>query len=134
LARGVLTGKYAQGNAPADARMNSEMMKDLQRSTARTNAIVGEVIAVARECGRSPAQVALAWLRQRPVPVIPIIGARRLEQFRDNLACVDLRLDAPHMERLDSASAIELGFPHDLYRIEMARSLVSGGLRDRIDA
>jgi hypothetical protein len=50
----------------------------------------------------------LARLRQRPVPVIPIIGARRLEQVRDNLASVDLRLDAPHMERLDSASAIEL--------------------------
>jgi aryl-alcohol dehydrogenase-like predicted oxidoreductase len=133
LAGGMLTGKYAQGKAPADARMNNEMMKDFQQSTERTNAIIAEVIAIARECGRSPAQVALAWLRQRPIPVIPIIGARRLEQFRDNLACVDLRLDAPHMERLDSASAIELGFPHDLYRIEMARSLVSGGLRDRID-
>jgi aryl-alcohol dehydrogenase-like predicted oxidoreductase len=128
-----LTGKYAQGNAAADARMNSEMMKAFQQSSERVNAIVAAVIAVARECGRSPAQVALAWLRQRPVPIIPIIGARRLEQFQDNLACVDLRLDAAHVERLDSASAIELGFPHDFYRNEMVKALVFGGMRDRMD-
>jgi aryl-alcohol dehydrogenase-like predicted oxidoreductase len=134
LAGGVLTGKYARGKAPADARMNNQMLKDFQRSPEKTNPIVAEVVAVARECGRSPAQVALAWLRQRPVPIIPIIGARRLEQFRDNLACVDLRLDASHLERLDSVSAIELGFPYELYRLDMARALVSGGLRDRIDA
>jgi aryl-alcohol dehydrogenase-like predicted oxidoreductase len=36
------------------------------------------------------AQVALAWLRYRPVPVIPIIGARKLSQFQDNLASFDL--------------------------------------------
>jgi aryl-alcohol dehydrogenase-like predicted oxidoreductase len=41
---------------------------------------------VARESGHSPAQVALAWLRQRPQPVIPIIGARKLAQVKDNLA------------------------------------------------
>jgi aryl-alcohol dehydrogenase-like predicted oxidoreductase len=109
------------------------MMRGFQRSSESVNAIVGEVIAIARECGRSPAQVALAWLRQRAVPVIPIIGARRLDQFRDNLACVDLRLNATHLERLDSASAIELGFPHDFYTRDMVRTLVFGGLHDRID-
>ena len=93
LAGGVLTGKYAEGKAEADARMNSEMMKGYNRADERARAVVAEVQKVAREAGRSPAQVALAWLRQRPTPVIPIVGARRLEQFKDNLACMDLRLE-----------------------------------------
>lgn len=133
LAGGVLTGKYVGGGAPADARMNSEMMKSFQRTTDRTGAIVEAVKAVAHECGRSAAQVALAWLRQRPIPVIPIVGARRLEQFQDNLACLDLRLDDALLERLDAASRIELGFPHDFYQRDMVKALVYGGLRDRLD-
>src|SRR5881392_2067627 len=86
LAGGVLTGKYAEGKAAADARMNSEMMKGFARADERTRAVVAEVRAIAGEVGRSPAQVSLAWLRHRPIPVIPIIGARRMEQFKDNLA------------------------------------------------
>jgi diketogulonate reductase-like aldo/keto reductase len=77
--------------------------------------------------------VALAWLRQRPVPVIPIVGARRLEQFRDNLACLDLRLSETQVGRLDAASRVELGFPHDFYARDMVKGLVYGGLGDRID-
>jgi aryl-alcohol dehydrogenase-like predicted oxidoreductase len=134
LAGGVLTGKYAGGKAEADARLNTEMMKGFAPSDGRTEAIVAEVGAVAREVGRSPAQVALAWLRQRPLPVIPIVGARRLEQFRDNLACLDLTLDEAQLGRLDAASRVELGFPHDFYGLDMVRGLVYGGTRDKIDA
>jgi aryl-alcohol dehydrogenase-like predicted oxidoreductase len=114
--------------------MNNEMLKGFQRATERANAIVAEVLAVARESDRSPAQVALAWLRHRPIPVIPIIGARRLEQFRDNLASIDLHLEPAQLGRLDAASRVELGFPHDLYSRDLVKGLVYGGLRDRIDA
>ncbi|WP_435021461.1 aldo/keto reductase [Tundrisphaera sp. TA3] len=134
LANGVLTGKYAHGKAGADARMNSDMMKGFAASGTRTDAIVAEVLKVAEEVGRSPAQVALAWLRHRPTPVIPIIGARKIDQFRDNLACVDLRLDPAQVGRLDEASRIELGFPHDFYAKDLIKGLTYGGLRDRIDA
>ena len=133
LAGGVLTGKYVEGKAEADARMNSEMMKGYNRDDERARRVVSEVQAVARDVGRSPAQVALAWLRQRPVPVIPIVGARRLEQFWDNLACLELQLDASQVERLDTVSQVELGFPHDFYGRDLVKGLVYGGLRDRID-
>jgi len=133
LAGGVLTGKYAQGKAEADARMNNEMMKSFQRADEHARAIVAEVQAVAREVGRSPAQVALAWLRQRSVPVIPIVGARRLAQFKDNLACLDLTLSSEQVRRLDTASHVELGFPHEFYDRDMVKGLVYGGLRDRLD-
>ena len=133
LAGGVLTGKYAEGKAETDARMNSEMMKGFNRADEHTRIVGTEVQSIAREVGRSPAQVALAWLRHRPVSVIPIVGARRLEQFRDNLACLDLRLDTSQVERLDTASHVELGFPHDFYGRDMVKGLVYGGLRDKID-
>ncbi|MEJ7639117.1 MAG: aldo/keto reductase [Singulisphaera sp.] len=133
LAGGLLTGKYAGGNAEADARMNSEMMKRFAQSREHSEAVVAEVLSVSKEVGRSPAQVALAWLRHRPVPVIPIVGARRLEQFRDNLACLDLKLDEAQLGRLDAASRVELGFPHDFYDNEMVKGLTYGGMRDRID-
>ncbi len=134
LAGGILTGKYASGEAPADARGNSEMIKSFAPAYARRGPIVAEVQKIGLEVGRSPAQVSLAWLRQRPTPVIPIIGARKMEQFRDNLACLDLTLGAEHLARLDEVSRIELGFPHDFYRNGMVQGLTFGGMRDRIDA
>ena len=80
------------------------------------------------------AQVALAWLRHRPVPVIPIIGARKVSQLQDNLASLALELSADQLNALDEASRIELGFPYDLYNTQMARALNYGGMRDRIVA
>jgi diketogulonate reductase-like aldo/keto reductase len=73
-----------------------------------------------------------AFSRRTPVAVIPIIGARKLSQLQDNLASFDLMLSADQLKTLDESSRIELGFPHDLYAKEMVRTLVYGGLRDRI--
>jgi aryl-alcohol dehydrogenase-like predicted oxidoreductase len=136
LAGGVLTGKYAEPK-PGEAgpkRFDTPEMAQFLASGARATAIAREVQAVARECGRSPAQVALAWLRHRPVPVIPIIGARRLEQVKDNLGSIEVKLDQPHLDRLEEVSRVELGFPHDFYKKDMVRTIVFGGMRDLIDA
>jgi len=78
------------------------------------------------------AQVSLAWLRYRPVPVIPIFGARKLAQLQDNLASLDLALSADQLKRLDDASSIELGFPYNLYDREFVRAIAYGGMRDRL--
>ena len=72
LASGVLTGKYHGHGSPERGRMNSEMMKDFMPEQQRTGRIVAAVKAVSDQTGRGMAQVALAWLRYRPVPVIPI--------------------------------------------------------------
>jgi aryl-alcohol dehydrogenase-like predicted oxidoreductase len=132
LGGGVLTGKYQSGRAEG-ARYGTDMMKSFLPAADRTGAVVEAVQTVSRETGRSAAQVALAWLRQRPVPVIPIVGARRLEQFQDNLACLDLRLDDAQRARLDAASRVELGFPHDFYDRDMVKGLIYGGTRDKLD-
>ena len=101
---------------------------------ARKEAIARAVVDVAREIDYSPAQVALAWLRQRPTPIIPIIGARKLSQIKDNLNCIGVTLTAGQIERLDKVSQIEMGFPHEFFGMEMVRALSSGGMREQIDS
>jgi aryl-alcohol dehydrogenase-like predicted oxidoreductase len=87
---------------------------------------------LAREVGRSMAQVALAWLRYQAAPVIPIIGARRLAQLEDNLASLDLQLSAAQLKSLDEASRVDLGFPQEFYAKDLVRSLRYGGVADRL--
>jgi aryl-alcohol dehydrogenase-like predicted oxidoreductase len=112
--------------------MNSEMMKGFLPEKERTDRIVAAARIVSDETGRSMAQVALAWLRYRPVPVIPIIGARKLSQLQDNLASFDFELSAGQIKALDEASRLDLGFPYSMYAKEFVRNIAHGGLRDKI--
>ncbi len=132
LAGGVLTGKYHSQGSAESGRMSSDMMKEFMPDEQRTARIIKAAKTVTDQTGRSMAQVALAWLRSRPVPVIPIIGARKLSQLQDNLASIDLSLSAEQLQTLDEASRIELGFPHHFYGREMVRGLVYGGMADQI--
>ncbi len=137
LAGGVLTGKYRKSSELSSRgeprRLDHPMVASFTKLDERKDAIAQEVQAVAREVGRSPAQVALNWVRQQSGVMIPIIGARRLSQVKDNLACLEFTLGPEHLKRLDEASQIELGFPHDLFRKEMVRNLIYGGMGDLID-
>jgi aryl-alcohol dehydrogenase-like predicted oxidoreductase len=123
LAGGLLSGKYRSKKAAADARFSSEMMKEFLATGERIDRIVGTLERVSQQVGRSAAQVALAWLRYRETPVIPIIGARRISQLQDNLDSLTLDLDGEQLKELDAASTIELGFPGDLYGRELVKSL-----------
>ena len=132
LARGMLTGKYHGHGSSEGGRMNNDMMKDFMPEQQRTERVVAAVKAVSDQTGHSMAQVALAWLRYRPVPVIPIIGARKLSQLQDNLASFDLSLSTEQVQALDEASQIDLGFPYYLYAKEAVRAIAYGGTRDKI--
>jgi aryl-alcohol dehydrogenase-like predicted oxidoreductase len=132
LARGVLTGKY-HGEGKADGgRMTNEGLKAFLPEEQRAAPIISAVKSVAEQTGRSMAQVALAWLRHRTVPVIPIIGARKVSQLRDNLASLDLALTVEQLKSLDGASRIKLGFPQALYEKEMVRATMYGGTWARL--
>lgn len=133
LKGGVLTGKYRRKDGESeDARYSSEMMKGFLPERQRQDRVVEALAEISRETGRSMAQVALAWLRHRDVPVIPIIGARKLAQLEDNLASLTLELSPEQVTRLDAASAIDPGFPYELYAMEVPRNFRYGGMRDRI--
>lgn len=130
LGGGVLTGKYNQPN-PVDGRlsMTDQPFQILDRDLK----IAETVLEIAREIGKSPAQVALNWLRNRPNSVIPIIGARRLSQLQDNLACVDFNLTGEQLQRLDNISAISLGFPQELLASQFVRDILFGGVAAQLD-
>jgi aryl-alcohol dehydrogenase-like predicted oxidoreductase len=136
LRNGLLTGKYLPENVKQSqaegSRMHSEMMKGFGTVEESTHATVREVVAVGKELGVSAAQVALAWLRTRPVPVIPIIGARKLDQIEDNLCSLEVKLSSEQLQRLDKISAVSMGFPHDFMELEPVKAIVFGGMRDRI--
>jgi len=138
LRNGLLTGKYLPENVKQSeaegARMHTAMMKGFGAVDESIHATVREIVAVAKEIGASPAQAALAWLRYRPVPVIPIIGARKVAQIEDNIRSLGVILSPAQLHRLEKATAISLGFPHDFMALDPVKTIVFGGLRDRIKA
>lgn len=113
LGSGVLTGKYNQ-DAKAEGRAALR-----GRVEERDLGIAAEVMKVADEIGRTPAQVALNWVKGRLGVIVPLVGARTRKQLDDNLGCLEFELSSEQAGRLDEASQIELGFPHDFLR-EMA--------------
>ncbi|MEU2915707.1 aldo/keto reductase [Streptomyces massasporeus] len=122
LAEGRLTGKYLRGET---GRLTVD---NWAGESEREDEIVREVVKIADAGGWTPAQVALAWLRQRPDEVIPILGATKQAQLRDNLDCLTVSLDPEHTARLDEISRVPLGFPHDLMRHPDA---IAGAYGDR---
>ena len=134
LAGGALTGKYHSAQAPTEARYSSQMMKDsgFMPEPKRLDRIVAALRKVSDETGRSMAQVALAWLRYRTVPVIAIIGARKTSQLEDNISSLSLTLTPQQVSTLDEASEVELGFPYEMYQKQIPRTIAYGGMRDRI--
>lgn len=135
LAGGILTGKYnpqADNGAAAQARYAvSPWGADLLNE--RNLAIAAEVSRIAADIGRSPAQVALNWLRRQAALVIPIIGAKTLSQLQDNLGCLEFELTAEQRRRLDAVSRIELGFPYDFLAKDGVKEVIYGKTLPLID-
>lgn len=132
LAGGLLSGKYSSATPkPEEGRLGTFVIGD--KLNERNLAVARAVGEVAKAAGHSPSQVALAWLRTRPGVVIPIVGARKLEQFADNLGCLGVTLAAEHLQKLDDASRVPLGFPHDFLGDPVIRERLHGGTWDNID-
>ena len=133
LGGGVLSGKYkTPKDRPADARYAKDEAWAEVNVTDRNVRIAQATSEVAKETGRTPSQVALAWARQQPFGVIvPILGAKTLAQLADNLGCLDVTLGPEPLSKLDEASRVELGFPHDF--LVRARPYVFGKTFPLID-
>lgn len=131
LGAGVLTGKYTRGDGSDSLRKQANDARG--RTSERSLAIARAVDTVADEIGATSAQVATAWVAQRGYRFIPIVGARRASQIEDTLGCTKITFTGAQIQKLDGASAIELGFPHDFLRTDAVRDLVHGEIRDRLD-
>ncbi|MGE0741753.1 MAG: aldo/keto reductase [Hyphomonadaceae bacterium] len=128
LAAGVLSGKY---------RAQPGKGRQVGRPIPERSLQIGDLVcAIAAECGASPSQVALAFLRQqseRYGTLIPIVGARTVEQLADNIGCLNLTLSPEHMAKLDAATAIQMGFPHDMLAMDFIRGVTHGMQVQRLD-
>jgi aryl-alcohol dehydrogenase-like predicted oxidoreductase len=126
LEAGILSGKFL--NKVSDpTRINQEKLQLSEKALA----VVNTVKSIADETGHSMSQVAINWVRHNPiVKLIPIIGARRLEQLKDNMGVLAWSLTEEQMKRLNDVSAIELGFPHDFLN---GNPYIFGATFDKID-
>ena len=100
LGAGFLTGKYsrdAEGKATAGGGRLDLQNQPFRMFTERNWKILDALRAVAAECGRPPAQVALAWVLAQRQVVSPIIGATKVQQLQESLGALELTLSAEQM-------------------------------------
>jgi aryl-alcohol dehydrogenase-like predicted oxidoreductase len=115
LKGGVLTGKYTRAKQPEPGR-GSWVQGHLKE---RAFAVIDELIAIGKQVGGTPAQVAMNWVQNQPGVAgrgSTIFGARTIEQLRDNLGALSITLDAEHVARLNDLTKPTLPFPHDFLR------------------
>jgi aryl-alcohol dehydrogenase-like predicted oxidoreductase len=105
LAGGLLTGKYGAGSPPPAGSRAATQPRYASRLTDRNLKLVREMERVAAETGATLAQVTLAWVMNRPGITSALVGATRVAQQEENLAAVDLALDAEVMDRITDLSA-----------------------------
>ncbi|CAB5034869.1 MAG: aldo/keto reductase [Actinobacteria bacterium] len=112
LGRGVLTGKYRNGT-PADSRAASSHFGSFISPYLGDDSrrVVDALCTAAEGLGVSPLEVALAWVRDRPGVVAPIIGSRTAAQLRGALTVEELTLPDEIVNALDEVSAPALGYP-----------------------
>lgn len=125
LAAGMLTGKLRPDSTGADTRLaQRETIADRLVKNDRGFAITAQVQKVAAELGCTPAQVALAWQRTRPVTAV-IVGARTPEQLDDNLAALDLTIPDQLLDGLNTATRVADEYPGAF--IEVFQGWIRGG-------
>jgi aryl-alcohol dehydrogenase-like predicted oxidoreductase len=127
LGGGLLSGRYEETSAAA-AIGRAATLASSGKVTERVTSIAGCVAEVARRNGRSSPEVALAWTLANPAVAAPVVGAQTTAQLSQNLAAIDLVLSPEDIATLDSASAIELGFPHDFLQQHYVVEAVRGGM------
>ncbi len=101
LARGFLAGnRKREGKGPTPRAANDPFADDMY-FREEDWAVLDALNAVAKELGRKPAQVALAWVLSSPGVDAPIIGTTKLEQLEELVEAVDLKLDDEEIRRLE---------------------------------
>lgn len=126
VAGGALTGKFNRPGGPGeDTRV--------KRVSETTQGAAAAVMDIASAIGRTPSQVAVNWVRQRAPHIIPILGARRLEQLHDNLGVLDFALSDEHMAALNTVKPLPREYPHSFWNDTIRRELIYGRRVDQLD-
>lgn len=129
LAGGLLSGKYGQKGDSADkpAGRLHESSRRAKVLGEKNLGVAESLSALARDIGCSPSQLALAWIAQRSATnLIPIVGARSVEQLKDNLGSIDIKLTKKQIEALDLLTALTPEYPQSLLGSEFFQVLMYG--------
>ena len=107
-----------------DAPLKNHAVK--RHITERKLRIAETARSIAREIGRSAAQVAIAWVLQGRHGAIPLSGPASAQQLEENLGAFDVRFEERHLAALEAVSGISLGFPHEMLQSEVGRQSLFG--------
>ncbi|NQS89481.1 aldo/keto reductase [Patescibacteria group bacterium] len=121
LGGGFLSGKYHRGEKPPEGTRIAQAEENWEeawsrRAIEKNFRILDVVEKIASSRDKSYAQVALAWIIAQPGNTLPIIGARTLEQLKDNLGSVGWELTLEQLEVLDEVSRLKKGYPYQFIR------------------
>ena len=131
LAGGFLSGKYRRHENTGVGEGRLEIIKDnpaFNQFNERNWGILDELLTVADEISKSPAQVALNWVATQPGITSTIIGATKMAQLDDNLKSIEFEIPSDLRKRLDDLSALEPAHPYKIFNPEM-QGMISGGTR-----
>jgi aryl-alcohol dehydrogenase (NADP+) len=101
LARGFLAGNRTRDRQGGTARSQTDDYAHQMYYADSDFTIVERVVEIAKRRGTAPAQIALAWVLNRPGVTAPIVGASKLEQLEQSIAAVELTLSAEEMSFLE---------------------------------
>ena len=133
LGGGWLSGKYRRDQRPTgDTRLGEDPGRGMEaydrRGSDRTWRVIDALTEVAETSGRSMAEVALAWVNNRPAVVSTIIGARTTEQLQSNLGAAGLELSAGECAVLDEASDLDASdYPYGELGVQQRSRNLAGG-------
>ena len=129
LASGLLTGKYTREKQDEGrlAKTAGSGNPAFEKFSEQNFEIVDALLQVAKEIGRSPAQVALNWITKRPGVTSTIIGASKLSQLEDNLTALEFELPVDGWAKLEVASRIPTIHPYVFYGPEL-QGMIKGGV------
>jgi aryl-alcohol dehydrogenase-like predicted oxidoreductase len=122
LAGGLLSGKFSRDNQKPENSRRSEFdfpLVDKERAWRILDVI--RPIGVAHGC--SPARIALAWLLHQPAVTSILIGAKRTDQLKDNLASVDVKFSREELQQLDQISQLPPEYPGWMLSVQAASRL-----------
>jgi aryl-alcohol dehydrogenase-like predicted oxidoreductase len=126
LAGGALTGKYLSDLSAGRLKPESK------RLDSRAVGIVTKLVEIAGQKNCSPAQAALAWLRQKSGLVIPLVGARNATQLKESIESVSIVLTEQEITSLNGISEIDYGFPHTFLASDAVKDVLFGGMYSKI--
>jgi aryl-alcohol dehydrogenase-like predicted oxidoreductase len=101
-----------------------------EKFTERNWRILEVLLGVARELGRSPAQVAINWVTRRPGVTSTLIGASKASQLTDNLSALEFDLPTELVQKLEESGRPESVFPYMFFQPAM-QGMLTGGARVR---